>query len=200
MIEASSWLKYTLGVLLGMTRILRRVLVALLTLALGITITRLLRSHAFVDHVSAPPAESVLPVRVPATANDQSKHGQVAQQVDPFEAAYIDGDKLSYQGYDVERSSDAAEHQSFATIKKKGRTIATLRNGRLGKESTRFGLFPLLGGASKQLVILQYTGGAHCCWTYRIYDFHPKLRVIFDDESYGLDYLGYELLPQDYRR
>jgi pimeloyl-ACP methyl ester carboxylesterase len=45
----------------------------------------------------------------------------VANQVDRFEAAYIDGDKLLYQGYDVERSSDAADHQSFATIKKNGR-------------------------------------------------------------------------------
>ena len=188
---------YLGGYLLGMTRILLRVSIALLTLALGITITRWLRSHAFVDQVSAPPAESLSPVRVPGNANDQTKHEQVAKQVDPFEAAYIDGDKLSYQGYDVERSTDAADRQSFATIRKKGRTIATLRNGGFGKESTRFGLFSLLGGASKQLVILQYTGGAHCCWTYRIYDFHPNLRVIFDDENYGLDYLGYELLPRD---
>ena len=180
-----------------MKRTLFRVSVALLTLAVGITITRFLRSHAFVDQVKVPPAESQIPVRVPATANVQSKHEQVANQVDPFEAAYIDGDKLSYQGYDVERSSDDADRLSFATIKKKGRIIATLSNGGLGKESTRFGLFSLLGGTSKQLVILQYTGGAHCCWTYRIYDFHPNLHVIFDDENYGLDYLGYELLPRD---
>jgi len=137
------------------------------------------------------------PLQAPATANAQTKHEQVASDVDPFEAAYIDGDKLSYRGYDVERSTDAAERLSFATIRKKGRTIATLANGGLGKDSTRFGLFSLLGGESKQLVILQYTGGAHCCWTYRIYDFNPNLRVIFDDESYGLEYLGYELLPQD---
>ena len=179
-----------------MKRTLLRVSVALLTLALGITITEFFRSQ-FVDHVSAPPAESLIPVRVPATATDQSKHEPVANQVDLFEAAYIDGDKLSYQGYDVERSSDADDRQSIAIIKKKGRIIATLRNGGMGKESTRFGLFSLFGDASKQLVILQYTGGAHCCWTYRIYDFHPHLRVIFDDEIYGLDYLGYELLPRD---
>lgn len=180
-----------------MKRTLCRVLVALLTLTLGITITRFLRSHPFEDQVSAPSTESESPVRVAATANDQSKNEQVAHEVDPFEAVFIHGDKLSYEGYDVERSSDVADRQSFATIKKKGRIIATLRNGGLGKESTRFGLFSLLGGASKQLVILQYTGGAHCCWTYRIYDFHPNLRVVFDDESYGLNYLGYELVPRD---
>lgn len=180
-----------------MKRTVGRVSVALLTLALGITLTDVLRSHTFVDPVSAPSAESLIPVHVASTANDQSKHQPVANQNDPFEAAYITGDKLSYQGYDVERSLDAAGHQSFATIKKKGRIIATLRNGGLGKESTRFGLFSLLGDASKQLIILQYTGGAHCCWTYRIYDFHPNLHVIFDDESYGLEYLGYELFPED---
>lgn len=180
-----------------MKQTLCRVSVALLTLALGITITRFLRSPVFESQVGAPSAESLFLVQVPATANDQSKHVQVAAQVDPFEAIYIDGDKLSYQGYDVERFSDAADRLSFATIKKKGRIIATLRNGGPGKESTQFGLFSLFGDASKQLVILQYSGGAHCCWTYRIYDFHPNLRVIFDDESYGLDYLGYELVPQD---
>jgi len=180
-----------------MKQTLRRVSVGLLTLALGISITEFLRSHVFVNQVSAPRVESQSPVRVPATTNDQAKHEQVVKQVDPFEAAYIEGDKLSYRGYDVERSVDASGHQSFATIKKKGRVIATLANGGLGKESTRFGLFSLLGGTAKQLVIMQYTGGAHCCWTYRIYDFHPNLRVIFDDESYGLDYLGYELLPRD---
>jgi hypothetical protein len=197
MIEPTSFAETYLEVLLRMKRTLRRAAVALLTLALGITITRFFRSHPFVDQVSAPSAESLLAVRAPATANDESKHEQVAKQVDQFEAAYIDGDKLSYEGYDVERSSDAAERQSFATIKKQGRVIAILGNGGLGKESTRFGLFSLLGGTSKQLVILQYTGGAHCCWTYRIYDFHPNLHVIFDDESYGLDYLGYELHPRD---
>jgi len=123
---------------------------------------------------------------------------QVAdEEVDPLEAAYIEGDKLSYQGYDIERSTDDSGRLSAATIKKNGRFIATLRNGGLGKESTRFGLFSLLGGESKQLIILQYTGGAHCCWTYRIYDFQPNLHVIFDDENYGLDYLGYELHPED---
>jgi hypothetical protein len=69
-------------------------------------------------------------------------------------------------------------------------------NGWLGKDSTKFGLFSLLRGETKQLVILQYTGGAHCCWVYKIYDFRPRLHLIFDDEKYG-DSLGYELHPVD---
>ena len=193
MIEDCSLLKPALEVLLRMKRTLFRLSVALLTLALGITITRVLRFHPVLDRASPP-----VSTPVPATTTDQSNQVQVANdEVDPFEAAYIEGDKLSYQGYDVERSTDARGLESTATIKKNGRIIATLRNGGLGKESTRFGLFSLLGGKSKQLVILQYTGGAHCCWTYRIYDFQPNLHEIFDDENYGLEYLGYELLPED---
>jgi hypothetical protein len=179
-----------------MKRIFYRLSVALFALALGITITRVLRSHASLNGASAPSSRSVFVATVRVSANDSPL--QVANtKVDPLEAAYITGDKLSYRGYDVERSTDDSDRMSTATIKKNGRIIASLRNGGLGKESTRFGLFSFLGGESKQLVILQYTGGAHCCWTYRIYDFQPNLHVIFDDETYGLDYLGYELHPED---
>jgi len=180
-----------------MKRTLCRLSVALLALAVGITITRVLRSHPFLDRASAPSSESLFPATVPATTND---HVQVADdKVDPLEAAYIDGDKLSYKGYDIERTTDDGDRLSTATIKKKGRIIATLRNGGLGKDSTRFGLFSFLGGESKQLVILQYTGGAHCCWIYKIYDFKPNLHEIFDDENYP-EYLGYELHPHDLNR
>ena len=190
--------KTCLEVFTGMKPIFYRLSVALLALALGITITQVLRSHPLLDRPSTPSSESGFLVTVPVTANDRSPQVQVASsKVDPLEAAYIDGDKLSHQGYDVERSTHAGGRESTATIKKNGRIIATLRNGGLGKDSTRFGLFSLLDGESKQLVILQYTGGAHCCWTYRIYDFQPNLHVIFDDETYGLDYLGYELHPED---
>src|SRR4029079_2954625 len=44
-----------------------------------------------------------------------------------------------------------------------------------------------------------YTGGAHCCWIYKIYDFKPNLHEIFDDENYP-EYLGYELHPHDLNR
>ena len=68
-----------------MKRTLCRVSVALLTLALGITITRFLRSHAFVDQVSPPPAESVFPVQVPAKA--QRKPLETRQRFAPLRLA-----------------------------------------------------------------------------------------------------------------
>ncbi|HEV2833816.1 MAG TPA: hypothetical protein VGW58_00790 [Pyrinomonadaceae bacterium] len=181
-----------------MKRILYRLLAAFFTLALGIIVTHVVRSHRFFIGPSVRSTGSGFSCLLLQPQTITPKNVQVVDdKIDSLEAGYIDGDKLSYKGYDVERSTDARGHQSAATIKKNGRTIARLRNGGLGKDSTRFGLFSLLGGESKQLVILQYTGGAHCCWTYRIYDFQPSLRVIFDDENYGLDYLGYELQPED---
>src|SRR5262245_39502419 len=145
-----------------MKGMLFRLSIALLALAAGIIVTRVFRSLALFNGPSTPASHSVFLVSTHATANGQSNKVQVAQnKVDPLEAAYVEGDKLSYENYDVERSTDTRGLESTATIKKNGRIIASLRNGGFGKESTRFGLFSLLGGESKQLVIMQYTGGAH---------------------------------------
>ncbi|MBV9957857.1 MAG: hypothetical protein JO360_05515 [Acidobacteria bacterium] len=114
----------------------------------------------------------------------------------PLEAVYIEGDELSYAGYDVLRSYDAAEAQSSARIRKNGRTLEMFCCGGQHKNSTRIGLFPFLGDASKQLVIEQYSGGAHCCWSYEILELTPKRRNLFDGERYG-GYIGYELTPKD---
>jgi len=176
-----------------------RLAVALLTLVVGVTITKFFRATNRLSLESGARKASSqfpFPVTVPET-NTQSKTIDLSdEKADPFEAAFIDGDKLSYAGYDVERVTDASNLRSWAIIKKKGRTIARLGNAWLGKDSTKFGLFSLLRGQTKQLIILQYTGGAHCCWVYKIYDFRPHLQLIFDDEKYG-DSLGYELHPVD---
>ena len=68
-----------------MRRILCRLSVALLAMALGITITHVSRTHPFLDRASTPSSESLSPAPVPATANDQSNHVQVANdETDPL--------------------------------------------------------------------------------------------------------------------
>jgi hypothetical protein len=119
------------------------------------------------------------------------------EQSEELDAIYIKGDMLSVAGYSVERSFDPRTKLSSAIIKRGGKVLARFRNGGLGKESTEFGLFPFLGRDSKQLVILQYTGGAHCCWIYKIYELTPRLRSLFDGEDYGIDSIGYTLTPVD---
>src|SRR5712692_162926 len=101
--------------------------------------------------------------------------------------------QLSYQGYEVTARFDSKTKDSLAQIRKNGRVLVTLKDGWFLEKSTRIGLFPFLGVNSKQLIVEQYTGGAHCCWIYRIYDLSPRLRVLFDGADYGIDEIGYEL-------
>jgi hypothetical protein len=115
-------------------------------------------------------------------------------QPNSLEDAYTEDDHLSYGGYEIERSVDPQKGASIATIKRDGKVLIAFRNGGQGKESTRFGLFPLIGGGARQLVIQQHTGGAHCCWVYKIYELTPNLRLLFDSELYKS---GDELLAVD---
>jgi hypothetical protein len=45
---------------------------------------------------------------------------------------------------------------------------------------------------------MQYTGGAHCCFIYKIYDLDTDVRLIFDDEKYGILKIGSELQALDF--
>jgi hypothetical protein len=177
-----------------MKRIFCWLTIAFLTFWVGVASVRILSTFDHTQTISHCPSVSVSQVAQNSPTPVQSPK----ESEDPLEAAFIDGDKLSHAGYDIERRSDADGRQSSAIIKRNGRTIVRLNNGGLGNESTRIGLFPFLGGENRQLAILQYTGGAHCCWIYKIYDFTPRLRLIFDDENYGIDHIGYELHPIDF--
>ena len=116
-------------------------------------------------------------------------------QPNSLEDAYTEDDHLSYGGYDIERSFDPQKGASIATIKRDGKVLIAFRNGGQGKESTRFGLFPLIGGEARQLVIQQHTGGAHCCWIYKIYELTPNLRLLYDSELYGAGNSSYRHSP-----
>jgi hypothetical protein len=165
-----------------MKRLTARIVISLLTIIAGVCIAGSLLYQP-------PPAAS--PTPAPAASPQQTD-----EPSESLEAAYIEGDKLSYAGYDVERSFDTAEKQSSARIKKDGRTLDTVCCGGLEKVTTRFGLFPFLGKKTKQLVIMQYSGGAHCCWSYKIYELSPSLRTLFNGKQYE-EYVGYELSPED---
>ena len=112
-------------------------------------------------------------------------------------------DELKYEGYEVWRNYDDKARKSRVTIQKGGRVLAIHSDGegRYLKEESCFGLYPVLGGKTKQLVVLQYSGGAHCCFSYRIYDLQPKFRLIFDSAKYpigdGFDELEFKDIDGD---
>lgn len=174
-----------------MKRLAFRTAVAALTFILGVSVAGLLLYR----RDAPPPNQTEVSARSqPRPARSPDPAGDEFELLDD---SYVKGDKLSYAGYDVERSFDEVNRVSSATIRKNGKTLAVHRNGGLIKDSTEIGLFPYLGGETKQLFIMQYTGGAHCCWVYKVYDFSPRLRLIFDGEKYDIDSIGYELRPTD---
>ena len=177
-----------------MNRFVPLVAAAFLTAAAGAAVAMLLppRSGPGVPEPAGAvarlqPASQPRPAQSPAPSEDTSS---------PLEAVYVKSPKWSYAGYDIERSFDGATGESAATISRDGKVLATHENGGMGEDSTQTGLFPFLGGETKQLVVMQYTGGAHCCWIYHIYELSPRLRLIFDGDEYT-DSIGYELHPKD---
>lgn len=114
---------------------------------------------------------------------------------------FISGDRLTHAGYEVTRAYDPQAQRSTATIRRRGRVLATFNEGGgPRRDSTRIGLFALLGDGTQQLIIEQYSGGAHCCWRYWVYNLTPVLRRIYDSGAYGPDQLGYELRIADLNR
>lgn len=178
-----------------MKRLAFRSAVALLTFIVGVSVATLL----IYRRDSSPLSQ----IEVSARTQSANQPGP-AQSPEParddwesLEADYIEGDRLSYAGYDVERSFDAVTKVSSAMIRKNGKTLAAHMNGWFIEDTTEIGLFSFLGGGTKQLFIMQYTGGAHCCWVYKVYDFSPHLRLIFDGEKYGIDSIGNEMRRRD---
>ncbi len=111
------------------------------------------------------------------------------------------GDRLTHADYEVTRSYNAQTERSTATISRRGRVLATFNEGGgPDRDSTRIGLFSLLGGGTQQLIIEQYSGGAHCCWRYWIYNLTPVFRRIYDSAAYGANQLGYQLNIADLNR
>jgi DnaJ domain len=116
-----------------------------------------------------------------------------------FDVIFIKGDKLSYAGYEVEKSLNSTKKKSVATIKKNGVTLVSLESDNESKHAIQIGLFPLLGKEIKQLIIQEWTGGPSCCYIYKIYELIPTMRLIFDGIEYVDDYaLRGTLQPIDF--
>lgn len=107
-----------------------------------------------------------------------------------LEDFYAKGNSISYNGYEVTRAFNESRQVSWATIKKRGRVLVRFNDG--GGPSinfTNFALFPLLGGDTKQLIINQHSGGAHCCTSVWIYDLSgASPKQLFASDRYDVGY------------
>jgi hypothetical protein len=138
----------------------------------------------------------------------QSSPARVAQATSPPQQTddesklisdfFVDDDRLSYLGYEVVKLEKKVKDEypseinspprmidvSYAVLKKKGRVLAKFEGVYFGMGNvTQFGLFPFLGGETKQLVVSQIIprNGRH--W---IVSLSPAVRVIYDSAEYGL--------------
>ena len=117
----------------------------------------------------------------------------VCASAQALERVFIKGTRLTYGGYVVTRTVSEAEGESRAVISRGGRELARVADGAPRDYATRIGLFPFLGRNGKQLVVEQYTGGAHCCTVYHVYDLGAELRALFDGDEYGVEEIGEEM-------
>lgn len=63
----------------------------------------------------------------------------------------------------------------------------------------KYGLFRFIPGRRKQLVVHTYSGGAHCCYDYHIFDLSSsQLRTLYDSSRYNsATQIGNALTPVD---
>lgn len=112
-----------------------------------------------------------------------------------LESIFTKGDKLVYQGYEITRFARPSADSWTITIKKNGKIQKRFEIGAtMSKDWAKLGLFNFLGGRGKQLIVEGYSGGAHCCWEYKIIDLSPTYRVLYDSDDWNV---GYDLNPVD---
>lgn len=109
---------------------------------------------------------------------------------------FIDDEELSHEGFVVEKryktvnvnAGEAKEPPSwveisYAVIKRRGKVLAQFDSVYSGMgNDTEFGLFPFLGGDTKQLIVSQdiFRGG-----TQWIVILSPRFQVIYDGDEFG---------------
>jgi len=103
-----------------------------------------------------------------------------------LESVFSSAKEISYKGYKVSTYYDSKNQVSMAVIRKGSRVLARMKQDNNHIDMTRIGLFSFLDKKTKQIIIQQSTGGAHCCYLWRIYDLFPVFRLAFDSRRYPI--------------
>ena len=107
-----------------------------------------------------------------------------------FDDVYTNDDNLAYGAYQVEKRSkmlwlkeaETNAEVTYVILKRNGKTAATFEGIHypLGNDA-RYGLFPVLGQETKQLIIEQE---AHRAWHHWVVNLSPNPKVIYDSGDY----------------
>lgn len=161
-------------------RILQSLLCLLILVALGCGASSI--NHPPLASTKAQPSATPEPNATPAKVSDTNS-GDI-------DNIYSEDSVLSYSGYEVERRSRTIKFRYtkydtpilYAVLRKNGKVLVTF-DGLLHPLGTevRFGLFPLLGESSKQLIVEQTT---HRGWRYWVVNLSPSFSVLYDSGNY----------------
>jgi hypothetical protein len=163
-------------------RILQSLLCLLILVALGCGASSI--NHPPSAPTKAQPSATPEPNTIPTKVSDTD--------TGDIDNIYSEDSVLSYIGYEVERRSRTVKFRGvkydteilYAVLKKNGKVLATFDglSYPLGVE-VRFGLFPLLGESSKQLIVEQST---YRGWRYWVVNLSPGFSVLYDSVNYDV--------------
>lgn len=113
---------------------------------------------------------------------------------------WIADDQTKHQGFVIQRKCKSIEdfENCVLTISRNGKRLRSfeITDGR--KDWLKYGFFDFLGNGSKQLVVHTFSGGAHCCYDYEIFDLDSQFRTIYTSTKYDSgSQIGNELIPVD---
>jgi len=116
---------------------------------------------------------------------------------------WIADDRTSIDGISIERKCTSLSENDYVgecelAIRSGRKRLRTFSIDHARKYWLRYGFTDLLGKGSRQLIIHTYSGGAHCCYDYVIYDLFPTIRLIYDSTTASpANVIGDELIPVD---
>lgn len=144
---------------------------------------------------------SVKPQSTPPVSNaiENPAPADEVEYVDPLENIWRNESKFEYSGYVFEHNCKAISQDTDCslTISKNGKKLFDEYYSYTREEWQRIGFLKVLNTKNDQAIIQLYSGGAHCCLDYVIYDLEPKFRAVYDSRKYGPDMIGGELTPVD---
>lgn len=178
-----------LGSTLNMPPYLVRLAAVLLTFTIGVGAAALWVRWS--NRPATPTAsQASVPIAQPKAFSD-THHEEVSSG--DLESIYVADETLTYNNYEVatlhrkikspvDRDTDIA----YAVLRKNGKKVAQFDySGAVFSTEVRFGLFPVLRGAGKQLIIeiTTYRG-----WRYWVVDLSTNFRILYDSGDYDVGY------------
>ncbi|MGB4988888.1 MAG: hypothetical protein WBO10_06600, partial [Pyrinomonadaceae bacterium] len=148
--------------------------------------------------------DPVLETKINLTDEKDADEANVSGDVESDEALekiWINDDETQTTEYKIKRKCGLASDEIDAcklTVSYNGKFVAEFENERGGKDWLRYGFFNFLGKKEKQLVVHTYSGGAHCCYDYYIYDLGRTFQSIYESSKFdSANEVGNQLIPVD---